>query len=386
MRLNYFLYIVSLFVLLFFFSSCKGNKSKQDAIIEKINKQKLSTEYATGFEIVHFDDYTKVVLKDPWHEKKEGAYAIYYLYKDDSVQLPNDDGIKIKVPLKSVIVNTFSYFELLNLLGEIDKISGVTDVFRIYSPYILSKVEKNEIADLGDPFRPDVERTLDVNADAVVVSGYSQQDAYSERLLNFGIPVIYTLEWMENNPLARAEWIKMIATFFDKEELADSIFSEIKSKYLEAKKITADISKKRTVMAGDLFHETWYVPGGKSVNASLFNDAGLDYYYKDNKESGSIGLDIESVLTLFGKADIWIGCNSDTYTELAQKDKKYLLLQSVKNKKVFNNRNKITKEGGNDYFESAISNPDLVLKDCIKAVYPELLPNHTFVYVKPLEE
>ncbi len=139
-------------------------------------------------------------------------------------------------------------------------------------------------------------------------------------------------------------------------------------------------------MAGDLFHETWYVPGGKSVNASLFNDAGLDYYYKDNKESGSIGLDIESVLTLFGKADIWIGCNSDTYTELAQKDKKYLLLQSVKNKKVFNNRNKITKEGGNDYFESAISNPDLVLKDCIKAVYPELLPNHTFVYVKPLEE
>lgn len=386
MKRYYLLSIVSLFAIICFLSSCKGNKSKQETIIEKINKQKSSTKYATGFEITHFDDYTKIVLKDPWDEKRELAYAIYYLYKNDSVKLPSDDAFKIKIPIKSVIVNTFGYFEFLSLLGEIDKINGVTDAFRIYSPYILSKLEENKIVDLGDPFRPDVERTLNVNADAVVVSGFSQQDNYSERLINFGIPVIYTLEWMETNPLARAEWIKMISAFFDKEELADSIFNEIETKYLDAKNIAANISHKKRVMAGDLFHETWYVPGGESVYANMFKDAGLDYYYKDKKGSGSIGLDIETVLTSFGNCDVWLGCEADTYTELAKKDKKYMLLQPVKNKKVFNNRNRITKEGGNDYFESAISKPDIVLKDCIKAVYPELLPDHNFVYVKPLEE
>ncbi len=384
MKNYYLLSIVSLLLTLYSFSSCKESKAKQSAENEVATRQ-LSTKYATGFEIFHFDEYTKVVLKDPWDKKKEAAYAVYYLYRNDSTTLPKDDGFKIKIPLESVVVNTFSYFELLNQLGEIDKISAVTDVFRIYNPYILSKVEKNEIVDLGDPFRPDVERTLNINTDAVIVSGFSQQDTYSERLINFGIPVVYTLEWMEDNPLARAEWIKMIAAFFDKEEQADSVFNEIESRYLEAKKIAANISEQKTVMAGDFFHETWYVPGGKSVYAQMFRDAGLDYYYKDNNDGGSIGLDIETILTRFGNTYVWLGCESNTYAELAKKDEKYMLLQSVKNRRVFSNRNRITKEGGNDYFESAIANPDIVLKDCIKAVYPELLPDHVFVYVKPLE-
>jgi len=34
---------------------------------------------------------------------------------------------------------------------------------------------------------------------------------------------------MENSPLARAEWIKMIAVFFDKEADADRIFDQIEN-------------------------------------------------------------------------------------------------------------------------------------------------------------
>ena len=191
---------------------------------------------------------------------------------------------------------------------------------------------------------------------------------------------------MENSPLARAEWIRMIAAFFDKETQADSIFAGIEQRYLQLQEKVKDVSSPRSVLSGDNFQGTWYVPGGKSFNATLFRDAQLDYRYKNNRERGSVGLDIESVLTQFGKADYWFGCEADSYAELAEKDAKYLLLQAVKKRQVFNNHNRVTPSGGNDYFESAIANPDLLLSDLVKAAYPELLPHYAFTYIKPLQE
>ncbi len=371
-----------LFFVVFIATSC-GERSQKANKPNNLSEPDMVNRYASGFRILHFDNYTKVVLNNPW-DTNGGPYAVYYLYKNDSISLP-DDGFKLKIPLNSIIVNTFSYFEFLSKIDEIDKITGVTDAHRIYNPYILNKLREKKVTDLGDPFRPDLERTLAQKANAVIVSAYAQQDTYNERLLNAGIPIIYSLEWMENSPLARAEWIKMIAAFFDKEALADSIFNEIELRYKAVKEKVADIPQKHTVMAGDNFQGTWYVPGGNSFNAILFRDAKLDYYHKNNKESGSIGLDIESVLTQFGETEYWFGCQADSYRELETKDRKYMLFRSVKNKKVFNIRNRTTVSGGNDYFESATANPDLVLEDLIKAAHPHLFRDTTFTYIKPLE-
>lgn len=227
---------------------------------------------------------------------------------------------------------------------------------------------------------------MSLKPQAIINSAYAQLDSYSERLVQAGFPIIYSLEWMEKSPLARAEWIKLIAAFFDKEAEADSIFTAIEGRYLDLQAKVKDVPHQQSVMAGDNFQGTWYVPGGNSFNATLFRDAGLDYRYRNNKESGSIGLDIESVLTQFGKAAFWIGCEADTYGELAEKDAKYLLLESVKKRQVFNNHSRTTPSGGNDYFESAIANPDLILSDLVKAAYPELLPHYSFTYIQPLEE
>ncbi|NLJ00434.1 MAG: ABC transporter substrate-binding protein [Bacteroidales bacterium] len=341
--------------------------------------------YAEGFTIDHAEDYTRVTILNPWSNASD-PYETYFLYRNDSIlPLLPSEGVKLKTPLTSLAVNTFSYFSFLELLGEMDVISGVTDGFRIYHPGILEKIERGDIVDLGDPFQPDIERTMALKPQAVINSAYAQLDRYSERLLQAGFPVIYSLEWMETSPLARAEWIKLMAAFFDKREAGDSLFNAIEQEYLQLRDKVEAVDKK-SVLAGDIFQDTWYVPGGNSFNATLFRDAGLDYRYQDNNESGSIGLDIESVLTQFGKSDIWFGCEAGTYAELVNKDAKYLLLQPVKNRKVYNNHNRTTPSGGNDYFESAIANPHFVLADLVKAAYPHLLPDYSFTYIKPLEE
>lgn len=365
------------------FQSCVGEASKRTEEKLEYSATEL-VKYAEGFKVERNSDYSKVTILNPWTGYTE-SYETYYLYKDDSIlsKLPDKD-VKLKIPISSLTVNTFAYFEFLDLLGESGIITGVTDGFRIYNKDILLRMESGDIVNLGDPFHPNLERTMELRPEAIITSAYAQMDKYSERLLQVGFPIIYSLEWMETTPLARAEWIKMIASFFDKNVLADSIFGEIEKQYIEVSK-KVEPSKRYSVMSGDMFQDTWYVPGGNSYNAALFKDARLDYLYADNDDSGSIGLDIESILTLFGKSDVWFGCSVDTYAKLADKDSKYLLLQPVKNRKVFNNHNRITKEGGNDYFESAIANPHLVLSDLIKAAYPDMLPEHEFVYIKALE-
>ncbi|MDD4778044.1 MAG: ABC transporter substrate-binding protein [Fermentimonas sp.] len=338
--------------------------------------------YAEGFMVDYYEEYTKVTLNNPWQDNQE-PYTVYYLVKNDSVETP-PEGVRIAVPITSIAVNTFSYFEFLSLIGNLENVTGVTDGFRIYNPEILEDIKEGKIVDLGDPFNPNIEKTIALNPQAVINSAYAQIDNYSVRLNQAGFPVIYSLEWMENSPLARAEWIKMIAPFFDKMSLADSLFNDIEQRYLAVKEITDEVDQHRTVMTGDIFQGTWYVPGGNSFNAALYRDASLSYRYENNKLSGSIGLDIESVLTQFGETDIWFGCEADSYTELAAKDSKYMLLQPVAYKQVFNNHKRTTKTGGNDYFESAIAQPDLVLSDLVKAAYPDLLPDYSFTYIKPL--
>lgn len=362
--------------------SCKGKNNNVETNHNNIPISETQIKYAKGFRIEHFEEFTKLTINNPW--SKENPYAVYNLYKNDKGNLPNS-GTNIKVPLQSIVINTFSYFEFLKLLGELHKITGTSDGFRIYNKDILRGISNGTIADLGDPFNLNIEKTLRLKPEAILTSAYAQTDNFSERVIEAGLPVIYNIEWMENSPLARAEWIKMISVFFDKESEADSIFNEIEARYLSAKELAKDISIKQTVMTGDNFQGTWYVPGGKSYNAVLFSDADLQYFYKDDESTGSIGLNIESVLTYFSNANIWIGCEADTYKELLSKDSKYSLLSSVKGKRVYNNHNRTTKTGGNDYFESLIANPDFILKDLIKAAYPELLQDYNYTYIKELE-
>lgn len=381
-KINFIILLFSILVLV----GCYSCKEKKNEIVTEGTF--LYTEvikYAEGFSIDYYKEFTKVTINNPW-DANEKPYAEYFIYKtkEGKNRVIENGKYAMFSPISSLIVNSFPYFEFLNLIGELEVVTGVTDGFRIYNPTILGRIERGIIKDLGDPFSPNIERTIELNPDAVINSAYAQSDGYSERILTTGVPVIYSLEWMENTPLARAEWIKMIAAFFGKGNLANSVFDDIESRYLDIMKKVEGVERQKTILAGDNFQGTWYLPGGKSFNAQLFRDAGLNYLYEQNNQSGSIGLDIESVLSYFGKTDIWFGCESNSYNQLINIDNKYRLLKPVKTKNVFNYHNRTTALGGNDYFESAIANPDLMLADVVKAAYPNLLPNYSFSYIKPL--
>ena len=252
--------------------SCSSSFKKDSTLVPNYTD---SLKYAKGFTIEYFDSYIRLSVINPWETSQ--LYARYYLTKDSTIHIPSD-GVRVQIPIKRIALGSATQFEFISLLDEMNSVIGVCDVKRIYNPYILKRISDGNTTDLGDPFQMNYERLITIKPEAVMMSGYNKVDEYSKRVQQVGVTVVYNNEWMENSLLARAEWIKLIALLYDKKELADSLFDDIESRYINFKNSLNQATNKVTILPGDNFRGTWYMPGGNSFMANLYKEAGADYF------------------------------------------------------------------------------------------------------------
>lgn len=345
-----------------------------------VDSMKLS--YAQGFDVKYHEGFKEVVVYSPWKEGE--VYARYYLVHSKDEKTPTD-GTKILIPLKTIAATSVTQFEFLHLLGELPTVTGVCSPKIIYNAEINRRLAKGEITDLGDAFNINVEKTLELRPGMVLMSGYNQNDPYAQRVSQAGVPVVFDNEWMEKSLLARAEWIKYIAVFFDKEKLADSIFAGIDQRYNAIKAKAATVSYKPKIMAGSNFRGTWYVPSGRNYMAQLFADAGGSYFYANDTASGSIPLNVETVLKNFAQSDVWLNCNFNSIQDLLKADAKHGLFRPVALKQVYNFNKRLLPSTANDFWESAVAHPDVLLSDVLAILHPELMPGYQLVYAEKLK-
>jgi iron complex transport system substrate-binding protein len=341
----------------------------------------LRLSHAEGFSIRYFQNYKEVVVFNPFSQ--DAVYQRYYLVRDTGVCVP-PDGLKIKIPVRSLAATSVTHFEFLNLLHVIDAVTGVCSSKIIYSPQINERLNKGFIVDLGDAFNINLEKTVQLHPDLVMVSGYNQNDPFAQRLLQVGIFPVYNNEWMEKSLLGRAEWIKFVAAFFDREKVADSLYLEIEKEYQNTANRVKGIKSRPQIMSGSNFRGTWYMPGGRNFMAQLFSDAGGNYFYARDTTVGSLPLSFEKVLKNFSESDVWLNCNYASLSELLKADPKHALFRPVKLQQVYNFNKRMLPSGANDFWESAVAHPDLLLKDVIFILHPELLPGYETFYAQKL--
>lgn len=359
------------------------NKGKREATAEALPDSSMCLQYATGFKVDYFQHYKRVILADPW--KKGSELVRYYLVENDQVQVPAD-GIRIRIPIRSLVSGSCTQYAFLEQLGQISAVKGICDVKTIYNASLRQAVKAGVVKDLGDPFQIDVERCMVLKPEAMLMNSFNKQDEHLARVRESGIPVLYDNEWMEPDLLARAEWIRFIACLFNKETLADSLFQVVSLNYEHLKNLASTAkTRKPEVLSGDDFRGTWYLPGGRSFTAQLFSDAGALYKFSSDTTYGSRPFTFEQILKDFHQADVWVGVtNGNSLQSLQKLDERYALFQSFRNGKVFAYTNRTTAEGGNDFWESAVARPDELLSDFIKVFHPELLPEAPWHYLKKL--
>ena len=93
--------------------------NEEDKLLTPNSSLLTNTEFAENFNVKKDSAYTTISIFSPWEENR--VLYTYYLVKNDSIKVPSD-GIRIKVPLQSIAINSCSHVAYIDALGEIEKI------------------------------------------------------------------------------------------------------------------------------------------------------------------------------------------------------------------------------------------------------------------------
>ena len=385
-----FLLSANIVTLVLLLSACGGGSRTSSHSETPVDTVKFS--YAENIRILKFKDYTKVELRNPWDTLKTlHTYILTDRNRDKNRNRDRDntntgnmpEGTVVRTPLTSAIVYSSVHNSLLAETGAIESIAGVCDIQYIKHPQIKAMYEKGSIADCGSSMSPDIEKIIDLNADAVLLSPFENSGGYG-RIESIGIPIIECADYMETSPLGRAEWMKFYGLLTGKEEEADSLFRKIEQEYLTLKQMTKDVPHRPTVITELKYSSAWYVPGGRSTMARMIDDAGADYIFSYTKESGSVPMSFETVLDKGQKADFWLikynQKQDKTYSELKNDYSPYTNFDAWKNKRIFGCNTSYA-----NFYEETPFHPEALLRDLIIIFHPEIMKNEKTRYFTGLK-
>ncbi|NMG11091.1 ABC transporter substrate-binding protein [Brasilonema sp. UFV-L1] len=348
--------------------------------------EKTSINYGEGFEVEYHQNYKIIKVKNPW--KNANTTFEYVLVQCGT---PTPKGFQatqiIQVPVNTIVSLSTTHLPHLDKLGVVDKLVGISDRKQVNTASVVDKIKTGQVVEVSNNANVNVEKLLELNPDLVTTHGVGNPniDSYP-KLLEAGLKVAINAEYMESSPLGRAEWLKFTALFFNHEAKAAKIFAEIAQQYETIVAQVKSVKNRPSVFVGFNFKGTWYMPGGNSYVAQYLADAGANYLWKEDKSSGSLPLSFEKVFERAVNADYWLNFSQSCQTrkDLLAEDNRYAEFKAVKNGNLYNNNARINTTGGNDYWESGITNPHLVLSDLIKILHPEILPNHQLKYYRQL--
>ncbi|AXG71752.1 periplasmic binding protein [Kordia sp. SMS9] len=387
--------IKSFFCLLFVISilsfSCKTEKkAPQKETLPSIEKSSTTTEnlrHAQKFAIEKTGDITLITVFSPWpNAKKDFKYALIPREKAAAITLNRDEYDAIVLtPIERIVVTSTTHIPTLEMLGVENTLVGFPQTNYISSEKTRSLIDAGKVKDIGQNEQINIELLIDLQPELVIGFSINNSNPTYKTIQKANIPVVYNGDWTEKTPLGRAEWIHFFAPFFQKEAKATKIFTEIEKEYLEAKVLAQKATTKPTILAGIMYKDIWYLPAGESFQATYLKDANADYIWSETEGTGSLSLSIESVLDKAVDADVWIGPGRyKSYENLKEASRLYAEFEAFQNKKIFSTANTVGKTGGTIYYELAATRPDIVLKDIIKAIHPEILPNYQPFFFKPL--
>lgn len=370
MKFNYLKYL-SVFVFITLFS-CQQPGKKSSNIFSGIKKDS-TIKYAKRFSIARHKNYTLVFL---FGNKQNRDTTATYLIYDNNQLIDNtpQNIITIKNSCNKIAALSSIYANMLYELSEVNKIAAIDNRDYINNKEIIANCNNGKIAELSKGTEINLEQTIKLNPDIVFTFGMGDpKKDVNTKLLQAKIPVAISLDHLEETPLARAEWIKFFACFVKKTTKADSIFNAIEKNYNDLQLLGKKTKQQPTVFNEIKTGDIWYVPGGKSYIAELLKDAGANYIWKEDVNSGSLPLSFEQVYFKAKQADFWINlglCNSKT--ELLNYEPRYAEFKAFKTGNIFNNNKNINNNGYSDYWETGIIYPNKVLNDLLIIFHPEL--------------
>ena len=370
-----------LVVLFLGLTQCKKAENPANSTVSVEN----SVKYAEGFSLLNYEGFSVLKVSNAYPESQE---TFTYILHKKGVQVPDSlrKFTSIEVPVKKIIVTSTTHIPSLEALGVEETLIGFPTTDYISSEKTRALIAGGKVRDLGSNQGLNTEVILDIQPDVIVGFGVDGDLKTYKNLERNGLKVIFNGDWTEKNPLGKSEWIKLFGALYDANEKANEVFNSIEKEYKKVVELAKNANTQPTIFSGAIYKDQWFLPQGDSWGAYFFKEANGNYLWKDSKGTGSLALSFESVLDKAKDADFWIGPGQFTsIKEILYTHPNYKHFKAVQNKNIYSFSTKKGKTGGVIYYELAQNRPDLVLKDIVKILHPEVLPDYELYFFERLK-
>ena len=288
----------------------------------------MDLDYATGFAIDYYDGGYKLVTIEG-----EGSFLVV----PEGALVPEDlpEGIvAIQQPFDRIYLvasASMDMFRSIDAIGSI-RMSG-TKQDDWYIPEAAQAMAEGRILYAGKYNMPDYETIISEGCDLAIESTMIYHNPeVKEALEARGIPVLVDQSSYEKEPLGRSEWVRLYGALMNREEQADTVFSQQKAILDKVAADAAGLTDKKTVAffyitSGGTLNvrkSSDYVPkmiglaGGKYIFEDLGDDSTasstvkmqMEEFYAAAKDAdyiiynATIDGEVDSIASLLGKSEL----------------------------------------------------------------------------------
>jgi iron complex transport system substrate-binding protein len=343
--------------------------------------------FADGFTLQTGKSNALVSIINPWQNAQNVKYSYFLSDTLKQSQIIDESHWFIKTPVKRVVCLSTTHIGFIGFINESASIVGISGKNYVVNEELRSKISRNQLPDVGYDENLNYELILKLKPDVVLAYGVSGTITNTVRKLNeLGIPAILIAEYLEEEPLAKMEWIKVFGALYGCKDLAMHKFDSVANQYKQLALLAGKAGNKPTVLLGLPWRGSWYISGGQSYIARLVSDAGGEYIFNDLMFNESRPIALEKVFERALHAEFWLNSGDAlTKSDLFSVDERFIRLSPVFNDHVYNNNNRVSPSGGNAFYESGVVEPEIILSDLIYILHPQLLPSHQLKYYRKLQ-
>ena len=288
-------------------------------------------------------------------------YARWFSILDSTsvvVFSPSGGADTLRGPVQSLVCMSTSYVGFLDAIGEASVVKGVSGLKFAGTPGL-------DAIEVGYDANLDFEAVLKTRPDYLLTYAVgSVEPAYLAKLRELGIKAVVLSEHLENHPLARAEYVKLFGALTGRLHQADSVFSDVRDRYLSLVQPSVTCKVLVTVPYAD----SWYIPGGENYMTRLISDAGGEVLGAVPGRDNSSVISLEKAYSFAQEADFWL--NTGWCSSLKDMSLIHPVFKDFNFPEVWNNTLLTTPGGGNMFWETGPVRPDLILHDLVRIFSP----------------
>jgi len=349
---------------------------------------KVIIRHASQFRVTYHNHY-KIVEFDPTVPTRE---RIRYVLVQRGTPVPRGfaGAYVIQVPVRRYAMLHQTYLGILEPLGLKEGLAAIANHRSVTVPWIREAYERKQIREAGVGTHANIEMTIGLNLDVLFLfySAYPEYNLHP-KLQELGQASAMLADQFEPSPLGRAEWIKFIALFFNREREAEALFHPISERYEELSRRANATDHRPKVMIGAPGADSWMVSGNRNYFAQLLRDAGADSFWPGEECHSLLQANYEMVFDRSLESAVWFTASGMYYPSievLLARDPRLAWFRPVERRQVFAFDRNADRQRRMPYSDQSLDKPDVLLADVLAVLHPELVSGHQPGFLRQVME